>query len=115
MIQLIPLLAFARYNRSAMTLPYLIENVDGIGGRIKQRPEDFFVQELPAYEPSGEGEHLFMEIEKVGLTTLGAINRLARALRISPREIGYAGLKDSLAVCRQIFPSPISALMMCAI
>lgn len=106
LIQRIPLLAFARYNRSAMTLPYLIENFDGIGGRIKQRPEDFFVQELPAYEPSGEGEHLFMEIEKVGLTTLGAINRLARTLRISPREIGYAGLKDSLAVCRQIFSIP---------
>jgi len=40
------------------TLPYLTRDFPGIGGAIKQRPEDFFVQEVPLYEPTGEGEHV---------------------------------------------------------
>ena len=88
------------YNR--MMLPYLTKDFPGIGGAIKQRPEDFFVQEVPLYEPSGEGEHVYCEIQKVGLTTFDAVNRIARALRVDRRDIGYAGLKDARAVTRQI-------------
>jgi tRNA pseudouridine13 synthase len=83
-------------------LPYLTSEFPGVGGVIKQRPEDFFVQELPLYEPGGEGEHVYCEIQKVGLTTFEAINRIADALRVSTRDIGYAGLKDARAVTRQI-------------
>src|SRR5947199_8506406 len=86
-----------------MTLPYLTRDVPGIGGTIKNRAEDFFVQELPLYEPSGEGEHVYCEIQKVGLTTFEAMGRLSRALGVSSREIGYAGLKDARAVTRQLF------------
>jgi tRNA pseudouridine13 synthase len=85
-----------------MSLPYLTREFAGIGGSIKQRAEDFFVQELPLYEPSGEGEHVYCEIQKVGLTTFDAVNRLARALNVSSRDIGYAGMKDARAVTRQI-------------
>ena len=84
-----------------MDLPYLTDFA-GIGGVIKQRPQDFFVQEIPLYEPSGEGEHVYVEIEKVGLSTFDAINRMAGALKVSPRAIGYAGLKDAQAVSRQV-------------
>ena len=45
-----------------MELPYLTPDLPGVGGSIKDRPEDFFVQELPLYEPSGEGEHIYCEI-----------------------------------------------------
>lgn len=89
-----------------MKLPYLIEGYKGIGGVIRRQPEDFFVQELPLYEPSGEGEHLYVEIQKVGITTFEAISRLARALGVRSRDIGYAGLKDAHAVTRQIFSIP---------
>lgn len=85
-----------------MSLPYLTRELAGIGGSIKQRAEDFFVQELPAYEPSGEGEHVYCEIQKVGMTTFDAVNRMARALNVSPRDIGYAGMKDAQAVTRQV-------------
>ena len=85
-----------------MELPPLTTDFPGVGGTIKQRAEDFFVQELPLYEPSGEGEHVYCEIEKVGLTTFDAINRIAAALGISSRDIGYAGLKDARAITRQI-------------
>src|SRR5947209_18678819 len=84
-------------------LPYLTRDFPGIGGVIKQRPEDFFVQELPLYEPSGEGEHVHCEIQKTGITTFEAIHRLADALHVSSRDIGYAGMKDAHAITRQIF------------
>jgi tRNA pseudouridine13 synthase len=85
-----------------MQLPYLTRDLPGIGGTLKERGEDFFVQEIPAYELSGEGEHVFVEIQKSNLTTLDAIGEIARALGISQRDIGYAGLKDARAITRQI-------------
>src|SRR4051812_46783258 len=86
-----------------MALPYLLKDFPGIGGAIKQRPEDFFVQELPLYEPTGAGEHVYCEIQKVGIPTFEAVHRLADALHVSSRDIGYAGMKDAQAVSRQIF------------
>ncbi|HWE04986.1 MAG TPA: tRNA pseudouridine(13) synthase TruD [Tepidisphaeraceae bacterium] len=85
-----------------MPLPFLTREFPGIGGSIKQRHDDFFVQEIPLYEPSGEGEHVFCEIQKTGLSTFDAIDRIAAALDISTRDIGYAGLKDARAISRQI-------------
>jgi tRNA pseudouridine13 synthase len=84
------------------SLPYLTRDFPGIGGTIKHRPEDFFVQEIPAYEPSGEGEHVYFEIQKVGLTTFEAISRLAKALNVPNACIGYAGMKDARAITRQV-------------
>ena len=85
------------------TLPYLTDAMPGIGGRIKQRTEDFFVQEIPLYEPTGAGEHLYVEVQKAGVTTFELVRRLADALRIPPRDIGYAGMKDARAISRQVF------------
>jgi tRNA pseudouridine13 synthase len=86
----------------AMSLPYLTREFPGIGGSIKKRAEDFFVQEMPLYEPSGEGEHVYCEIQKLGIPTFEAINRIADALHVSTRDIGYAGLKDAKAITRQV-------------
>jgi tRNA pseudouridine13 synthase len=86
-----------------MTLPHCTPDLPGVGGSIKQRPEDFFVQEIPLYEPAGQGEHVYCEIEKIGLSTFETIDRVARALNVSPRDIGYAGLKDAAAITRQLF------------
>jgi len=85
-----------------MNLPPLTKDFPGIGGSLKGRAEDFFVQEIPLYEPSGAGEHVYCEIQKVGLTTFDAVNRIADALRVPTNDIGYAGLKDARAVARQV-------------
>src|SRR4051794_37378456 len=85
-----------------MPLPYLTPTFPGVGGSLKQRPEDFFVQELPLYEPSGQGEHVYTEVQKIGLTTFDAIDRIARTLDVSPYDIGYAGMKDARAITRQL-------------
>jgi tRNA pseudouridine13 synthase len=94
---------FSRTIPPRMALPYLTRDFPGIGGSLKQRAEDFFVQEVPLYEPSGEGEHVYCEVQKVNLTTFDAVSRLARALGVPARSVGYAGLKDARAVTRQLF------------
>ena len=80
---------------------YLTDELPGTGGRTKVRPEDFRVTELPLYEPAGAGEHTYLFIEKVGLGTLEAADRIAHALGRPRRAVGLAGLKDSRAVTRQ--------------
>ncbi len=79
----------------------LTATIPGTGGVIKTRPEDFFVEEQPLYPAAGMGDHTYVLIEKRGLGTREAIDRLARALKVQRREIGSAGLKDTHAVTRQ--------------
>jgi tRNA pseudouridine13 synthase len=68
---------------------------------VRSRPEDFAVEELPLYEPSGEGDHVHFAIEKRGLSTVQAVHRVARALGVAERGVGTAGRKDARAVTRQ--------------
>ena len=70
---------------------------------LKHTPEDFLVEELPLYPATGSGDHLLIEVEKRGLTTLHAISRMAQALGRKPRDFGYAGMKDRHALTRQRF------------
>jgi tRNA pseudouridine13 synthase len=74
--------------------------------RFVPSPETFTVEEIPAYAPSGEGTHLFLWVEKRGMTTLDAIADIARVLRVEPRDVGYAGLKDRHALTRQWLSVP---------
>src|SRR5690606_19028323 len=47
------------------------------------------------------GTHLFLLIEKRGLTTPKAVEVLCRALGADPRAAGFAGMKDRHAVTQQ--------------
>ena len=85
---------------------YLTTDIPGIGGVIKETPEDFLVAEIPLYQPCGEGEHTFTEIEKRGITTLEALRRISRALNVPERDIGYAGMKDARGITRQTVSIP---------
>mgnify|MGYP001037529317 CR=1 FL=1 len=80
---------------------YLTAGLPGTGGQIKVRYGDFLVEELPLYDPCGEGEHTYVRIEKRGLSTFSAVQAIARELRIPARDIGYAGIKDAQAIARQ--------------
>ncbi len=82
-------------------MPYLSADLPGIGGAIKQRPEDFRVTERPLYEPSGEGTHTYFGLRKRGIPTPAAVGQLARRLGVAPGEIGVAGLKDAQALTEQ--------------
>jgi tRNA pseudouridine13 synthase len=85
---------------------YLTAEVPGTGGILKGIPEDFLVEEIPAYQPSGQGEHCYALIEKRGIATLEALRRLSKALGVPERDLGYAGMKDSVGVTRQTVSIP---------
>lgn len=87
-------------------LPFVTAGVPAAGGVFKASPEDFVVEELPAYQPVGEGEHLFVWVEKRGRTTQEVARALARAAGVPEREVGWAGLKDRQAVTRQYLSLP---------
>lgn len=74
--------------------------------RLASTPEDFVVDEIPLFAPSGEGGHTFVRIEKRGRTTEEVARLLARLGGVPPAEIGYAGRKDKQAVTRQWFSVP---------
>lgn len=74
-----------------------------LSARIRSTPEDFLVEELPAFEPTGEGEHLLLTVEKRGLNTAFVAGELARWAGIAEMGVSYAGLKDRHAVTRQRF------------
>ena len=82
-------------------VPRLHGDLPGTGGTLKAEPADFRVEELPAYEPCGEGPHLFLKVEKTDLAAEALVARLARTLQVPRREIGTAGLKDRRAVTTQ--------------
>jgi tRNA pseudouridine13 synthase len=81
---------------------YQTAHIPGIGGEIKVRPEDFLVEEIPLYQPSGAGEHLYLFLQKRSLSTFEMLNIVADHFGVSKREIGFAGLKDKQAITRQV-------------
>lgn len=74
-----------------------------LSARIRTTPEDFFVEELPAFDASGAGEHLLLTVEKRGMNTAFAAKRIATWAGVDESAIGQAGMKDRHAVTRQRF------------
>lgn len=83
------------------TVPLLTADLPGTSGIVRVAEEDFLVEELPLYEPSGSGEHLYLTVEKRGRTTPEVTREIARALGARERDVGTAGLKDKRAVTIQ--------------
>lgn len=94
---------------SASETPCLTPDQLVITGRLKTEPDDFIVEEIPAYSPSGEGDHLYLWIEKRDISADYLTGHLARSLRVKRDDIGMAGLKDRRAITRQWVSVPGSA------
>lgn len=84
------------------TAAYRTHPVSPIGGCIKERNEDFLVEELPRYQPAGEGEHVYLYVQKSGLSTTDLVRVIARHFGVKTRDVGFAGMKDKRAVTRQV-------------
>ncbi|MCG8557450.1 MAG: tRNA pseudouridine(13) synthase TruD [Proteobacteria bacterium] len=82
-------------------LPYTTPLDLRIRGLARQHPDDFRVDEIPAYLPSGHGEHLFVRFTKRGLSTPSAVRKLAHAMDCDPASASWAGLKDLDGVTTQ--------------
>jgi tRNA pseudouridine13 synthase len=78
-----------------------VTNDEGIGGTIRNRYEDFYVEEIPEILPEGEGPNIWIWIEKLGRTTLDVLLDISRDLHIDRKRMGFAGMKDKKAITRQ--------------
>ncbi len=76
---------------------------------LKQVPEDFVVEEIWQPQFSGDGEHLYLFIEKIGQNTPWVAKQLSKSFGVSEKTVGYSGLKDRQAVTRQWFSLPVPA------
>ncbi|MAT13697.1 MAG: tRNA pseudouridine synthase D [Planctomyces sp.] len=99
----------AEHQRQLQTFdfPYLTRDLPGMGGALKEEVSDFVVDEIPVYEPSGSGEHLFLWIEKRDVTGPALTQHVARVLEVDANDIGMAGIKDRRGITRQYVSVPI--------
>lgn len=74
--------------------------------QIRAQPEDFQVTEELGWEPSGDGEHDFLWIEKNGANTEWVAQRLAEFADVPSKDVGFSGMKDRHAVTQQWFSVP---------
>lgn len=86
-------------------LPAATAGVGGTGGSLRASPDDFEVDEIPSYLPSGEGAHAYARIEKRDMTTMDVVAALERC-GVPRGATGFAGQKDKRAVARQWLSVP---------
>ena len=96
-------------NPAPHAVPRLHADLPGVGGTLKAEPGDFRVAEVPAYEPCGEGSHLFLRVRKTDVSAEALTAHLSRTLGVGRGEIGTAGLKDRRAVTEQWVSVPTAA------
>ncbi|MDC0378995.1 tRNA pseudouridine(13) synthase TruD [Litorivicinus sp.] len=78
-------------------------------GHYRSVADDFVVTEDLGYEPEGTGPHYWALIRKRGISTDEAASRLATFARVSRKDIGYAGKKDTHALAIQWISLPDTA------
>jgi len=70
---------------------------------MKSTPSDFVVDEILDVEFSGEGEHIWLQIEKTQTHTDQVTKQLARTANIAYKDVGISGMKDFQAKTTQWF------------
>lgn len=70
--------------------------------KTKQTPEDFIVKEISDITFSNTGKYAYFLLKKRNYNTINAIETIANFLRISSKNIGFAGNKDKNAVTEQL-------------
>ncbi len=89
----------------SMSLPVLPRalDLDRPQATFREQPEDFYVEEVLGFEPDGDGEHLWLFLEKTNLNTQDVVKIISEHTGIKSRDIGFSGMKDRKAVTRQWF------------
>ncbi|MES3160197.1 MAG: tRNA pseudouridine(13) synthase TruD [Halorubrum sp.] len=93
----------------AVGMEYYVSDVDGIGGRLRERPEDFRVTEVEAFDPApldadrGGYPELVIRATLRNWDTNDFAKRVSDALGISRERVSWAGTKDKRAVTTQLF------------
>ncbi len=105
-LRIVPMMEPTQLLKQALSPPLRTAALPGTGGMIKSKPEDFRVNEMLLYPPTGSGDHLFVSVEKYDLSHRDLVHRIQNALEISERDIGWAGIKDKMAITRQTLSLP---------
>jgi len=93
----------------AVGMDYYVSDADGIGGYLRERPEDFRVTELEAFEPEplgadhGAYPELLVRVTLADWDTNDFAKRISDALEMSRERVSWAGTKDKRAVTTQLF------------
>lgn len=74
-----------------------------LSGVIRRKPEDFQVDEIQSFTPTGEGEHVWLHIKKTGENTDWVAGLLAKIAEVPRKDVSFAGMKDRHAVTTQWF------------
>ncbi len=92
-----------------MKLPFITKEIPPVEAKFEKTPKSFIVEEVPLFEPSGSGSHLYIYTKRKNMSTVLLRDEMARALGIKAVDIGYAGLKDRDATVSQLFSVPRSS------
>lgn len=84
-------------------LPYLTAQLPGVGGNLRVAPDHFVVEEVGLYKAAGDGQHLYVNLTKVGLTTKEVAAQLEKLFGLERGSAGFAGMKDKVATTTQTF------------
>ncbi|WP_423996580.1 tRNA pseudouridine(13) synthase TruD [Halorubrum trapanicum] len=99
----------AHPTEQAVGIAYYVSDADGIGGRLRESPEDFRVRELEAFDAEsldadrGSYPELVLRATLRDWDTNDFARRLSDALGISRERVSWAGTKDKRAVTTQLF------------
>jgi len=80
-----------------------VNAINEISGVIRSYPEDFMVDEIQSFTPTGEGEHVWLHIKKTGENTDWVAGLLAKIANVPRKDVSFAGMKDRNAVTTQWF------------
>ena len=92
--------------REAALVPPRAHGAPPVSAALRMTPEDFVVEEELGFTPAGSGPHLLLRVRKRNANTYWVAGQLAKIAGCRPREVGYAGLKDRLAIAVQWFSVP---------
>ena len=93
-------------------LDVYLSQTEGIGGRIKEEPEDFLVEEITPEDrileigkelkpTAGEGDYTTFTLEKTNWDVMRAIKAIANGCNVSRKRFKFAGTKDRRAISAQ--------------
>ncbi len=91
----------------AMGLETYASRSPGIGGRLKQEPSDFRVDEISRYPlPDPQGHWTILRVESHDVEQNELLRRLQREFSLPPGSLGIAGTKDRRALTTQLVSLP---------
>jgi tRNA pseudouridine13 synthase len=93
----------------AVGMAHYVSDAPGVGGRLRESPEDFRVTEVEAFEPDpldsdpGAYPNVLARVTLRGWDTNDFASELSDRLGISRERVSWAGTKDKHAVTTQLF------------